>query len=317
MNKTMTIPLMGAPGIQLSNTTLKENLVDASTQFRTISMLMERFEPDGIFFMMDLTVEAEALGLKIAFPQTENPYVQEHSVKAPEDLSKIKENWKGPSKRMKVFIEVAKLMSANLAGLKGGYVIGPFSLAGEMAGVTALCMLLLDDPAFSKELLGFCTSVIAEYTQTLLDQGLDMIAVLEPTAVLLSRKQFQEFALPYFSSILSHVNKPLIYHICGNTEHLAQDMGNSGAYGLSLDSMVDLKKVADIVPQEVKIIGNLDPVKVFLQASPQEVKQETLKLLKKMEDIPNFILSSGCDIPQNTPLENIDAFMIAARTGLL
>ncbi len=313
MNKTVTIPLMGAPGIQLSNTSLKENLVDASTQFRTISMLMERFEPDGMFFMMDLSVEAEALGLKIAFPETENPYVKDHSVKSREDLSKIKENWKGPSKRMKVFIEVAKLMSANLAGLKGGYVIGPFSLAGELVGVTDLCILLLDDPDFSKELIGFCASVITEYAQALFDQGLDIIAVLEPTAVLLSRKQFQEFALPYFRSILSDINKALIYHICGNTDHLVHDMGNSGAYGLSLDSMVDLKKIADIIPQEVKIIGNLDPVKVFLQASPQEVNQETLKLLHKMKDVPNFILSSGCDIPNNTPLENIDAFMRVAR----
>jgi uroporphyrinogen decarboxylase len=32
-----------------------------------------------------------------------------------------------------------------------------------------------------------------------------------------------------------------------------------------------------------------------------------------MESVPNFILSSGCDIPLETPPENIAAFMRAAR----
>lgn len=314
MNRTMTVPLMGAPGIQLSGTTLKENLVDAATQCETIFRLAEKLKPDGVFFMMDLTVEAEALGLDVAFPDIENPYVKEHSIKTPVDLSEIRRNWKGLSGRMRVFSDVAKLMTRDLPGLNGGYVIGPFTLAGELAGVTDFCMLLLDDPSFSKQLIKFCTDVIMEYAESLFDQGLDVIAVLDPTAVLLSKKQFQEFALPYFCALLSHLRKPLIYHICGDTTHIVEDMGTSGAYGLSLDSMVDLLSVAQIIPQEVNIIGNLDPVEVFLNSSPQEVEQETLKLLQKMKGIPNFILSSGCDIPQNTPLENIEAFMRTART---
>ncbi len=313
-NRIMTIPLLGAPGIQLTNTTLKENLTDATTQFSSISALMRRFEPDGIFFMMDLTVEAQALGLQIGFPDNENPYVKEHSLKTPDDLVAIKENWKGLSGRMKVFVEVARMMTQNLSGLKGGYVIGPFSLAGELVGVTDMCMLLLDEPQFAQQIIQFCSDAVTEYAEALFDQGLDVIAMLEPTAVLLSKKQFSDFALPYFSSVLSSLDKPLIYHICGNTQHLVPNMGNSGAYGLSLDSMVDLKEVAEAIPKDVKIIGNLDPVKIFLQSSPQQVSEATHQLLNRMKGIPNFILSSGCDIPHNVPLENIDAFMQAARS---
>ncbi|HAA85648.1 MAG TPA: methylcobamide--CoM methyltransferase [Kosmotogaceae bacterium] len=312
MNRTTVIPLMGAPGIQLSKTTLKENLLDAPTQYRSISMLKEEFKPDGIFFFMDLTVEAEALGLEIVFPEVDNPYVKEHCIKTPQDLSRIRKNWKGPCGRMEVFKDVAKLMVSNLTGLKGGYVIGPFSLAGELVGVTDFCMLLLDDPEFARQVIVVCTDVITEYVELLFSQGLDVIAVLDPTAVLLSKRQFQEFALPYFSALISRLNKPLIYHICGDTTHIVDYMGKSRAYGLSLDSLVDLRSVVQIVPKEVKIIGNLDPVKVFLKSSPQEVEQETLRLLRDMVGIDNFILSSGCDIPQNTPLENIAAFMKAA-----
>jgi uroporphyrinogen decarboxylase len=43
------------------------------------------------------------------------------------------------------------------------------------------------------------------------------------------------------------------------------------------------------------------------------VYERTWKLLERMKDVENFILSSGCDIPVGTPLENIDAFMQAAK----
>lgn len=58
-------PLMGLPGIQLTYTTVKENLENAEVQFETIKKLKERFEPDIVFPFMDLSVEAEALGLEI------------------------------------------------------------------------------------------------------------------------------------------------------------------------------------------------------------------------------------------------------------
>ena len=42
--------------------------------------------------------------------------------------------------------------------------------------------------------------------------------------------------------------------------------------------------------------------------TPEKVKAETFALLEKCAKYPNFVLSSGCDIPPMTPWENIDAF---------
>jgi uroporphyrinogen decarboxylase len=36
-------------------------------------------------------------------------------------------------------------------------------------------------------------------------------------------------------------------------------------------------------------------------------------LLGKMSPYPNFVLSTGCDLPQETPLANIRAFVEAGR----
>ena len=307
------IPLLGAPGARLTETTLKENLTNAEIQFSSLAKLMDEFQPDGIFFMMDLTVEAEALGLEIGFPEDDNPYVKEHPIKGPDELSSVVNSWRGVSGRMGVFAEVADKMARELPVKRGSYVIGPLSLAGELVGVTDLCMKLIEDPAFAESVIDFCSRVVSEYSRALIDHGADMIAVLEPTAVLLSKRQFKRFVLPYFERLRSDLSKPLIYHICGDTEHIVEPMGASGAYGLSLDSMVDLRAAAERVPEDVFLIGNIDPVKVFLQSNEEEVERETAILLEKMKDVPNFILSSGCDIPLETPPENISAFFRASR----
>ncbi|MDD4826414.1 MAG: uroporphyrinogen decarboxylase family protein [Mesotoga sp.] len=307
------IPLLGAPGARLTETTLKENLTNAEIQFSSLAKLMDEFQPDGIFFMMDLTVEAEALGLEIGFPEDDNPYVKEHPIKGPDELSSVVNSWRGVSGRMGVFAEVADRMARELPVKRGSYVIGPLSLAGELVGVTDLCMKLIEDPAFAESVIDFCSRVVSEYSRALIDHGADMIAVLEPTAVLLSKRQFKRFVLPYFERLRSDLSKPLIYHICGDTEHIVEPMGASGAYGLSLDSMVDVRAAAERVPEDVFLIGNIDPVKVFLQSNEEEVERETAILLEKMKDVPNFILSSGCDIPLETPPENISAFFRAGR----
>uniref|UniRef100_A0A7C3RHJ0 Methylcobamide--CoM methyltransferase n=1 Tax=Dictyoglomus thermophilum TaxID=14 RepID=A0A7C3RHJ0_DICTH len=309
----LIIPLLGAPGIKLTNTTLKENLINPEIQFKTLDMILSEFQPDGIFTFMDLTVEVEALGLKINFPENENPSVLDHPVKDREVLQDIKRRWKGISGRMITFIRVAEKMAQNFKVIKGGYVIGPFTLTGELMGVNDLGINVIDDPDFVKELLEFSVNVIKEYAKAFFDAGVDVVAVLEPTAVILSPAYFREFSLPYFKYLVSELKRPLIYHICGNTSHLIEDMGKSDAYGLSLDSLVDLKWVAEKIPSHMYIIGNLDPVKVFLQGKKEDIEKKTIELLNKMRDVKNFILSSGCDIPVGTPLENIKVFMETAK----
>jgi uroporphyrinogen decarboxylase len=58
-------------------------------------------------------------------------------------------------------------------------------------------------------------------------------------------------------------------------------------------------------------LGNIDPVGILSQANPEDVARSVTQLLEDMQAYPNFVLSTGCDIPPGTPLENIDAFFQA------
>ena len=90
-------------------------------------------------------------------------------------------------------------------------------------------------------------------------------------------------------------------------------MCRTGVHGLSFDSMVDLPAVAPRVPSDVAIIGNIDPVRVMLRGDRETVRRETVALLKSLIDYENVIVSTGCDLPADTPLENIVEFVEAAR----
>jgi uroporphyrinogen decarboxylase len=68
-----------------------------------------------------------------------------------------------------------------------------------------------------------------------------------------------------------------------------------------------------MVPQDVVLIGNINPTRTILRGKPSDVEKEVTELLTVMNSHPNFILSTGCDLPQETPIENIHAFMNAGK----
>lgn len=55
-------------------------------------------------------------------------------------------------------------------------------------------------------------------------------------------------------------------------------------------------------------MGNIDPVGIMKQSSAEKVKEETLNILKKTSGFNNYVLSTGCDVPPEIPMENINAF---------
>jgi len=307
---------MGAPGVKLSNTTLKENLMNERIQLKTLELLVKKFKPDGIFPFMDLTIEAEALGLGVNFPDNDNPSIRYHCINTIENLKSIRGMYKGISGRMPIFLNIIENLAKNFSLIVGAYVIGPFTLAGELMGLENLCLNLMMKPSLAYKLLDFVTRVIKDYGYALLTAGADIVIILEPSAVLLSPKQFEEFSAKYISHLVSDLGTKLMLHICGNSNHLLKQMSRTGVMGLSLDSPVNLKETSNIVFEDVILMGNLDPVKVFLQSNPEEIAKATRILLEEMKGIRNFILSSGCDIPIDTPLENIEAFMFEARKSL-
>jgi uroporphyrinogen decarboxylase len=78
---------------------------------------------------------------------------------------------------------------------------------------------------------------------------------------------------------------------------------------LSLDKQVNLPEACNTLDNDTVLIGNIDPVSVLTFGDAASVKQKSLELVNSMNGQENFILSSGCDVPQFAPIDNIRAMI--------
>ncbi|MDD3777222.1 MAG: uroporphyrinogen decarboxylase family protein [Actinomycetota bacterium] len=318
--KRLVAPLLGFPGVELIGSNIKLAQQNFGVHFQAIKELVNRFEPDLIFPLMDLSVEANALGRYTLFPQEDSATVPkgEFSLEQIEQLKDINISF---DSRVLSYVETMKLMRVGLPSsvIRGAYITGPYSVAALIMGADDAAMASVTEPEKLHTLCDFVTEKIREYVSLLLSAGAEVICVLEPTAVMLGPKQFEEFSAHYVKHIIDSIQysqASTVYHTCGNTMHLIGKMVQAGVNAISLDSEdmgVDLKKVAQTIPSDVVVMGNINPATTMLRDTPKQIKEKVSHLLDQMKEFPNYILSTGCDLPQETPPENIEAFMQAGR----
>ncbi|MBN2509756.1 MAG: uroporphyrinogen decarboxylase family protein [Spirochaetales bacterium] len=312
--KLKVAPLLGFPGLHLTGSTITRNLFDAKLQSRTLLAIYEKFRPDILFTLMDLSAEAHALGLPVQYTDMESPCVKEHPVKDETALKHIDTARAFSHERLRVFADTVALTRKALPDVPlSAYIAGPFTLAGLMMSANDIAMNTILAKDFVKKTLDITLETAVFYARRLFDAGADLVTVLEPTAVILSPEMFWEFSGEYVQRLCSSVKGTMVLHICGNTTHLIPGMVQTGCRGLSLDADVCLPDIADAVPPEVDIIGNINPVAVMVDMEPEQVRTATHDLIASMAAYPNFILSTGCDLPPETPHANIEAFMVAGR----
>ena len=100
----------------------------------------------------------------------------------------------------------------------------------------------------------------------------------------------------------------IVLHNCGNTGHCTAAMVETKAASLHFGNKIDMVNVLKECPENILLMGNLDPVGILKMATPEKIKKEVLTLLENTSQWRNYVLSTGCDVPPEVPLENIKAF---------
>ena len=319
--RRLVAPLMGFPGCTLVDTTIKIAQQNHGIHYECVRSLAALLNPDIAFMLMDLSVEANALGLPVRFPVDQSSSVERHPVESLEDLDRYRGINILQDARIQSYIKTIEMMSMGLESdvLKCAYVVGPVTLAGLFETAERVAMDSVLEPDRLHVLCSFATKIIQKYAHAMINAGADIICLLEPTAMILGPKEFGTFSAYYVKHIIEsykYANIETVYHTCGNVMHLLQGMASAGVSALSLDSPysgIDIEKAVQLVPDNVIIIGNVSPTHVLTGGSVELVKRVTTALLHQMRPYANFILSSGCDLPPETPIDNLKAFMETAR----
>ena len=140
----------------------------------------------------------------------------------------------------------------------------------------------------------------------------------EPLTGLLSYDLAVEFSEPYVSRIIEAVQDDefiVIYHNCGNNAvGIIESILRVNASAYHFGNAVSMLDVMKNMPKDVLVMGNIDPAGQFLGGTEESIRNETLNLMKQLcRDYPNFLISSGCDIPPNSSWDNIYAFFNAVE----
>ncbi|MCL5961722.1 MAG: uroporphyrinogen decarboxylase, partial [Chloroflexi bacterium] len=171
-----------------------------------------------------------------------------------------------------------------------------------------------------KEVIDFSTDFVLRFYEPLLASGtIEMISLADPTASgdLISRKQFQEFALPYLQKVTGKMRSrgiATLLHICGDTSDRLDLLAQTGADCISLDHKVDLARAKRELGSQVCIGGNVNPVAVLNNGTAGQVEEVCRRCVQQAAEGGSFVLMPGCDIPPSVPLENIQTFVRVAHS---
>ncbi len=317
-NAKKPLPILSFPCVGLLGTTVGKLVTDSHLQAQGMKLIADKTDAAAAVSFMDLSVEAECFGATVVLSDDEVPTVKGRLIDDADAAEALPIPAIG-SGRTGVYIDAVKeacTLITDRPVLAG--MIGPFSLAARLFDVSEIMLDCFDDPDMVHTVLEKVTQFLIDYALAFRAAGAKGIMMAEPVAGLLSPAMEEEFSSPYVKKIVDAVGTDdflVLYHNCGdNVPKMLDSILSTGCAAYHFGNAFDLKEdIFPFVPEDTLILGNLDPAGVLRMGSPESVRRETLNLLEKCAGFPNFVLSSGCDIPPRTPWENMESFFAAAK----
>lgn len=314
--KKKAMPILSFPGVQIIGHTVDQLVRSGELQAQCMQAVSERFDTGAAFSLMDLSVEAEAFGAPVCYSEDDVPTVHGILIHDEEEAEalKIPEVGAGRTGECVEGIRKACERIRNKTVLAG--IIGPYSLAGRLLDMSEIMLLCFDEPEMVEMILEKATAFLIQYAKAFKEAGANGICMAEPAAGLLSPTLMDEFSTPYVQKVREAVedeNFIFMYHNCGNISPLLDRIRALDMQAYSIGNAVDVEKVLKVIPEDRIVIGNIDPAGTIRSGTPEKIRKETLELLNRCGKYPNFVISSGCDIPPAAPLENIQAFFDAVK----
>lgn len=311
------LPLLSFPCIQLMDVSVRQLIGDSALQSKGMKLVADRVSTCASVSLMDLSVEAEAFGASIRVSDDEVPTVVGALISEEEEAQALAVPAVGAG-RTGVCVEAISRAAREITDrpvLAG--IIGPYSLASRLMDVNETMILCYDEPDMVHTVLEKAAAFLTEYCRAFRAAGADGVVMAEPLAGILSPAMAREFSHPYVRKIIDAVQTEdfcVIYHNCGNNVPLMRsDIYELGALGYHFGDAVNMLDMLPQAPKDVLVMGNVSPAVQFRGGTPESIAQVTKDLLETCGRYPNFVISSGCDIPPQSPWENIEAFFRAAK----
>lgn len=280
--------------------------------------LAEYYDLDYVSAISDPATEACDWGAKIAYYDNQPPAVDEREALLSDKgkLARIKAPDPKTGKRMSNRLRVVEGLKKQAGDEKliEGWIEGPAAEASDLRGINHLMLDVMDDVPFVKAMFELISETAIDFALAQLEAGADIIGMGDAAASLLGPALYDDLVWPYEKMIVDAIHEAggmVRLHICGNTSTICGGMASLGCEIVDLDSLAPMGPGRkDSGPEQV-LLGNIDPVRVLRNGTPGEVLYEVNKCWEAAG--PRFIVGAGCEVPRDTPEENMRAMVRFAK----
>ncbi len=320
--KTDTLPWVPFAGVhagKLKGYNAEEMLTNEDMLVEAILEANKLYIPDGLPVLFDLQVEAEILGCVLQWAKNNPPSVKSHPLEG--------ENKGIPCKcqipteesgRLPMILSAKRRIKAEIGDQTAlyGLICGPFTLASHLRG-SDIFTDMMKDPEYVKELVGFCSEVAIQMSKMYIEAGMDVIAVVDPLVSQVSPKHIEKMLSEGFKAVFDYIRSQSAFScffVCGNATKQIEVMCQMGPDGISVDENVNLAKAKEVSDKyNITIGGNIPLTTTMLFGTQEDNMKCVVDLIDSIEDHRNLIISPGCDMPYDTPIENTVACATAVK----
>ncbi len=309
------VPFAGVHAGKLRGYSAMEVLTDGEKLLESLLEANRVYDPDGQPVVFDLQIEAEILGCELMWAKYSPPSVATHplaeSMAIPTHLPEKKQG------RLPMILDVMRRMKSAVGEKTAlyGLVTGPFTLASHLRG-TEIFMDMIDHEEYVHALLAYTAEVAKRMSDDYIQAGMDVIGVVDPVVSQISPRHFKKFMHGPFKDVFSFIRQQGVFSsffVCGDATKNIDVMCQTTPDSISVDENIDLVAAKQITDRyNITIGGNIPLTTRMLLGSQQDNMKYVVDLLEKI-DPHNFVLSPGCDMPYDVPVENTIGVLQAVR----
>lgn len=326
-------PFAGFYAARLTGVSLRRYVTDGQAIAEAQIALQRAIGHDIVVTAADTYYLAQGFGLEVEFPEHALPVAKAPLLAELSDVDRLRVPGPRRDGRMPVYLDAVAALSRALGDRVAirGTGTGPLSLAAHLFGMQRLLLTLAlieageadaEDERRVQQLLGLAAEAGAAFLKAQLEAGAHLIYLGDSLAScdVISPAMYRKYVHPHLSRIFAELN-PLcrargaftLLHICGDNRLILDDLAATGAAVLEIDHKMDLGSCKERAGRRVCLIGNLDPTRVILQGTPDEVRRQSRRCIEQAASGGGFILGTGCFVPWDSPLENLRAMVQTAR----
>jgi MtaA/CmuA family methyltransferase len=275
--------------------------------------MAEKLNLDWVTVMSDPYAESEAFGMEIDYPDNALPHEKGLLINDPMvDIDKLTvPNWK-EHYRLKGRIEQIANFSSNGNDqyFIVGWVEGAVAEYADLRGLGDTCMDFYDCPEKVNQALDIITESALNLITAQVEAGAHCIGIGDAVCSQIGPELYKEFAYEREKVLVDHIHSLgalAKIHICGDTTKIVPYLAQSGADIIDIDHLAsDMKLFASYLNDSQVLSGNIDPVSIIANGSPEQIKAYVKNTHKQTNG--RTIVSAGCEIVPDTPIENLKAF---------